>query len=168
MDILATLESNVTNVLETMTERNARAEYLRAECDRLVSDSLDLSEPKAKQARNARAEYLAELELTQAQNSELARRYAIALQAVKEYKLTQAQESYNQADQDAREKRQALQALFDERLHFINHGGRKGETSKNVNARRDLEVKIANAQAALTIANRATVETGRALQLARA
>lgn len=167
MDILATLESNVTTWQQAMDERKTRAEYLRGEIDRLVSESIDLSEPKAKQARKDRAEYLAELELIDAQLSELARRYAVAIQAVKEYKISQALEVYTKADQDAREKRQALNAAINERLRFLNRGGRKGETDKSVNAQRDIEVKIANAQAAVTIANRQAAEAGQALQLAR-
>jgi len=167
MDVLQTLEANVSQWQQAIDERKARAEYLRGECDRLVSESIDLSEAKAKQARKDRAEYLAELELTQAQKAELTRRHELAVQAVKEYKLTQAREAYELAEQAARAKRLALNAAIDERLHFLNRGGRSSENEESVNARRDIEVKIANAQAAVTIANRKAADAGAALQLAR-
>lgn len=167
MNVLQELESNVVTWAQAIDERKTRAAFLRGECDRLISESIDLSETKAKQARKDRAEYLAELELIEAQLSELARRHAVAIQAVKEYRISQAMEAYTKADQDARQKRQALNAAIDERLHFLNRGGRKAETDESVNARRDIEVKIANAQAEVTIANREAELTGRALQLAR-
>jgi 2',3'-cyclic-nucleotide 2'-phosphodiesterase (5'-nucleotidase family) len=164
MNVLQTLEANVNQWADAISERTQRAEYLRGECDRLVSESIDLTESKAKQARKDRAEYLSEFELIEAQLQELARRREVAAQAVKEYLFSQAQEAYTEADRQAREKRQALNAALDARLHFVNHGGRKAESEASINTRKDIEISIATAQAELTIANRKAQETGAALQ----
>jgi hypothetical protein len=164
MNILATLESNVTTWQQAIDERTTRADFLRGEADRLVSETIDLTESKAKQASTKRAECLTELELIEAQLSELHRRHEIAEQAVKEYQLTQAQEAYNKADNEARAARLELNAALDERLHFMNRGGRGGQTEESINQAKQIEIKIATVQAASRIATRKQAEAGAALR----
>jgi hypothetical protein len=163
MNVIETLENNVTQWQQAIDERTERAAFLRGECDRLVSETIDLTESKARKASEARAANLTELELIEAQLSELHRRHEVAKQAVKEYQLTQAQEAYAKAEQEARAKRLELNAALDERLHFMNRGGR-GETNESVEARKQIEIKVATAQAAVTIANRNLAEAGAALR----
>jgi hypothetical protein len=164
MDVLATLQSNVNTWADAIEERSQRAAFLHVECDRLVGETIDLAEGKAKQASTKRAEHLSELELIEAQLSELHRRHEIAQQAVREYQLTQAQEAYTKADQEAREKRQALIAVQDEKRHFMNRGGRGGQSEESIRGLQALEVAEANAKAEVTIANRKAAEAGAALQ----
>jgi hypothetical protein len=163
MDVLATLESNVTQWQQAIDERKNRAAFLHGECDRLIGETLDLSEPKARKASEARAAHITELELIDAQLSELHKRHEIAEQAVKEYQLTQAQEAYTKADHEARAARLELNAALDERLHFMNRGGR-AETEASIDERKQIEIKIATAQAAARIANRKAADAGAALQ----
>lgn len=167
MDAMQTLESNVTTWQEAIDERKARADYLRAECDRLISETIDLSETKARKASEARAAYLTELELIEAQLQELTRRHEVAVQAVKEYLINQALEISQRAEMEAREKRQALNAVLDERLHFLNRGGR-GESDESINGHKEIEIRVATAQAEVRIANRKAAEAGRALQALQA
>jgi hypothetical protein len=162
MDVLETLQSNVNQWADAIDERKARADFLRGECDRLVGETIDLSEAKAKQARKDRAECLTELELLAAQLSELHRRHEIAEQAVKEYQVNQAREAYERADAEARAKRLELDAALNERLRFNNRHGR--ETEADINGRKDIEVRIATLTAAARIAGRNQAEAGAALK----
>jgi hypothetical protein len=163
MDVLETLEANVTTWRQAIDERKNRADFLHVECDRLVGETIDLSEPKAKQASTKRAEHLTELELIGAQLSELHKRHEIAEQAIREYQLTQAQEAYTKADNEARAARLEVNAALDERRHFMNSGGR-GETEASINEHKQIEIKLATAQAAARIANRKAADAGAALQ----
>lgn len=163
-----TLETEVKKWAQARHERELTIATLQDEVNKLLCKSVEsTTESKRVELRVKRADAMVEIELQKAELQEVTRRYEIAVQADTEYKIQLAQDVYNKADYAAREKRQVLNAALEERLHFLNRGGRKGETPESINARRDIEVKIANAQAALTIANRETEETGRALKLAR-
>lgn len=164
MNALKTLESNVTKWAGEVTERKDRINFLRTEIDRLVSEIVDSTDTKRKNARTVRAGHVAELDALEDELREVTRRYDVAVQAVNEYKKQQAQNVYSAADKAAREKRAVLIAAQDAKLRWMNRGGRKAEDEASINRGRELEIAIANAQAELTIANRELERAGRELQ----
>jgi hypothetical protein len=167
MNALKTLESNVTKWAGEVTERKKRVKFLRDEIDRLVSEIVDAKDPKRGIARTQRAEYVAELDALEGEFQEVTRRYDVAVQAVNEYKIQQAQDVYNAADKISREKRAVLVAAQDAKLRHMNAGGRKAEDEASINKGRDIGVAIVNAQAELTIANRQKEQAGKLLQSLR-
>jgi hypothetical protein len=164
MNVLQNLEADVRKWADAIEDREQRAEHLRRECARLIGESIDLSETEARKSRKQRGEHLTELDLLDAELSELTRRHEAAKAAVKEYQVNQAEAIYQQADQEAREARLAVDAALNERLRFMNQGGRKGESDASIEEKKNIEIKLANAQAASRIASRNRAEAGRVLQ----
>lgn len=150
-----TYETEVKKWEQATHERELAIATLQDEEKKLLCKSVEsAAENKRVELRIKRAECLVEIELQAAELTEVTRRFEVASQAVKEHKMTVAQEAYERADKDARAKRDILLAAQKAKLRFMNAGGRKGESDESINQLKKIEVDIATAQAELTIANR--------------
>ncbi len=162
---LIAVQAHWQNEIDTRKERRAA---LLIELESIISRIVDSPAESDKNIlRTKRATSREELDLLNEEITECQKRLGAARQAVLDYKIQAAEAVYKTADTEAREKRAILLKAQNTKLHFMNRGGRKGETDESINEVKDLDIAIATAKAEVTIANRKAVITGRELQALR-
>ena len=158
---LETLHAVQAKCAEMSHEIQKRIDFLAGEIDNVTGQIVDSpDENERKDLRYRRANFVTELDCARAEVKECCRRFEFARQAVHEYRLAIAQKVYDAADIDSRAKRQVLLKLQNDKLHFMNRGGRSSETAKSIAERLKIDIAIAQAESELLLANRLTKSAG--------
>jgi len=109
----------------------------------------------------------AELELLQGEQSELQKRYNVAYLAPLESIVSEGEAELKRLASESKDARLKMQALSAERLHFMNRGGRTGETEESAKKIIEIETKLLTAKIESRLAAKRTEKARFELDRAR-
>jgi len=142
------------NEKETAEKRSAAAD--------IMAKYTDATGPERGKISQEWAALQAELSLLDAEREELQARHDAAYLAPLELAVKEAEDEVDQLGQAATDARLAMQELSKERLHFLNRGGRGGESDKTDRTIIKMEAIFAEAKAKSRLsAKKATRAVGR-------